>query len=75
VIEVPQTEILARWLERLRDGRARARINARIRRLSVGNPGDVKSVGGGVLEMRIAGGDKKTQSHDIAMAINIARDL
>ena len=96
MIEVPQTEILARWLERLRDGRARARINARIRRLSVGNPRDVKSVGGGVLEMRIdygpgyrvyfvrrgealvilvAGGDKQTQSHDIAMAIKLARDL
>ena len=96
MIEVPQTEILARWLERLRDGRARARINARIRRLSVGNPGDVKSIGGGVLEMRIdygpgyrvyfvrrgealvilvAGGDKQTQSHDIAMAIKLARDL
>ena len=96
MIEVPQTEILARWLERLRDGRARARINARIRRLSVGIPGDVKSIGGGVLEMRIdygpgyrvyfvrrgealvilvAGGDKQTQSHDIAMAIKLARDL
>jgi putative addiction module killer protein len=53
VIEVRQTEIFARWLENLRDGRARARINARIRRLSVGNPGDAKSVGGGVSEMRI----------------------
>ena len=29
------------------------RINARIRRLSLGNPGDVKPVGGGVSEMRI----------------------
>ncbi len=96
MIEVRQTEIFARWLEKLQDGRARARINARIRRLSVGNPGNVKSVGGSVSEMRIdygpgyrvyfvrrgkalvilvAGGDKKTQSHDIAMAINLARDL
>ena len=30
-----------------------ARINARIRRLSVGNPGDVKPVGEGISEMRI----------------------
>jgi hypothetical protein len=51
--EVRQTEIFARWLANLRDGRARARINAGIRRLSVGNPGDAKSVGGGVSEMRI----------------------
>ncbi len=51
--EVQQTESFARWLAGLRDGRARARINARIRRLSVGNPGDVKPVGEGVLEMRI----------------------
>jgi putative addiction module killer protein len=32
---------------------ARARITARIRRLSLGNPGDVKPVGSGVSEMRI----------------------
>lgn len=31
----------------------RARINVRIRRLSLGNPGDVRPVGGGVSEMRI----------------------
>jgi len=53
VIEVRQTETFAHWLEKLRDGRARARINARIRRLSLGNPGDAKSLGGGVSEMRI----------------------
>lgn len=53
IVEVRQTEIFARWLANLRDGRARARINARIRRLSIGNPGDAKSVGGGVSELRI----------------------
>jgi putative addiction module killer protein len=51
--EVRQTETFARWLAALRDDRAQARINTRIRRLSLGNPGDVKSVGEGVLEMRI----------------------
>ncbi len=52
MIEIRQTEIFARWLANMRDGRARARINARIRRLSLGNPGDTKSVGGGVSEIR-----------------------
>jgi len=53
VIEIRQTEIFAGWLANVRDGRARARVNARIRRLSLGNPGDTKSVGDGVSEMRI----------------------
>ena len=94
--EVRQTEISARWLAGLHDDRAQARINARIRRMSLGNPGDVKPVRGGVSEMRIdygpgyrvyfvrrgealvilvAGGDKRTQDRDIAMAIELARDL
>ncbi|MBN1105905.1 MAG: type II toxin-antitoxin system RelE/ParE family toxin [Deltaproteobacteria bacterium] len=45
--------MFSQWFERLRDRRARARINTRIRRLSLGNPGDVKPVGEGVSEMRI----------------------
>jgi putative addiction module killer protein len=53
MIEIRQTETFARWLAGLHDSRARARINVRIRRLSVGNPGDVKPVGEGVSEMRI----------------------
>jgi len=53
VIEVRQTDLYARWFERLRDGQARARILVRIRRLSLGNAGDVRAVGGGVSEMRI----------------------
>jgi len=41
------------WFEELRDVRARARIQARIDRLSLGNPGDVRPVGSGVSELRI----------------------
>ena len=52
-IEVRQTTEFADWFSRLRDHEARARINVRIRRLSLGNPGDVKAVGHGVSELRI----------------------
>ncbi|MDE1931312.1 MAG: type II toxin-antitoxin system RelE/ParE family toxin [Alphaproteobacteria bacterium] len=53
MIEVRQTEVFAEWFAGLRDRAARARIAVRIRRLSLGNPGDVKPVGGGVSEMRV----------------------
>lgn len=53
MIEIRQTETFAVWLADLRDERARAKINVRIRRLSLGNPGDVKPVGEGVSELRI----------------------
>jgi putative addiction module killer protein len=53
VIEIRKTEIFAKWLDGLHDIRARARILVRIERLAAGNPGDVKSVGEGVSELRI----------------------
>jgi putative addiction module killer protein len=53
MIEVRQTDKYSEWFANLRDRRARARINARIRRLSLGNPSDVKPVGEGVSELRI----------------------
>jgi putative addiction module killer protein len=52
-MEVRQTDVFTDWFAGLRDREARARITVRIRRLSLGNPGDVKPVGGGVSEMRI----------------------
>jgi putative addiction module killer protein len=51
--EVRQTEEFSGWLHRLRDANAVARIVGRIRRMEKGNPGDTRSVGQGVLEMRI----------------------
>ena len=52
-VEIRQTDRYARWFAGLRDRQARARIDARIRRLSLGNPGDAKPVGEGVSELRI----------------------
>lgn len=53
MIEIRQTEHYAKWFKALKDHMAKARIDVRIRRLSLGNPGDVKPVGEGVSEMRI----------------------
>ncbi len=96
MMEIRQTPVYADWFSKLRDRQARARIDVRIRRLSLGNPGDVKPVGGGVSELRInygpgyrvyfvqrgatvvillAGGDKRTQSQDIQVALELARNL
>lgn len=52
-MEVRESEVYASWFKGLRDARAKARILARIRRLSLGNPGDVEPVGEGVSELRI----------------------
>ena len=52
-IEVRQTKHYLDWFNSLRDRQTRIRIDARIRRLSLGNPGDVKPVGEGVSELRI----------------------
>ena len=51
--EIRTTATFDRWLAAMKDRKALARINARIRRLMLGNPGDVKPVGNGVSELRI----------------------
>jgi putative addiction module killer protein len=53
MIEVRQTDLFVNWLRKLRDEQARARIQFRIRRLSLGDFGDVRPVGEGVSELRI----------------------
>src|SRR5260363_103059 len=53
MIEVRQTERYVSWFKGLRDRQAQNRINIRIRRLSLGNLGDVKPVGEGVSELRL----------------------
>ena len=53
MIEIRKTESFAKWIDGLRDIRARARVLARIQRLACGNFGDAKPVGEGVSELRI----------------------
>lgn len=53
MIELRKTDVFARWLDGLRDLRARARVQARLDRLAEGNPGDVKPVAEGMSELRI----------------------
>ena len=54
MLEIIQSETFSRWIGKLKDRQAVARINARIRRLSEsGNFGDVKPAREGVSEMRI----------------------
>ncbi|QDH18107.1 type II toxin-antitoxin system RelE/ParE family toxin [Swingsia samuiensis] len=53
MIELKQTSTFTKWESRLRDKRAKTMIAARLMRLAAGLPGDVKSVGEGVSELRI----------------------
>ena len=53
MLEIRKTQLIANWLDGLRDVRARARVQVRIERLAAGNPGDAQPVGGGVSELRI----------------------
>jgi putative addiction module killer protein len=52
-MRVRRTSVYKKWINNLRDSRARYRILTRIKRLEEGNPGDVKPVGEGISEMRI----------------------
>jgi len=53
MVEIHETETFSKWIDGLKDIRARARILVRIERLATGDPGDVKPVGEGVSELRI----------------------
>jgi len=53
MLDIIRTSAFDRWLRKLRDPRAKARIKMRIRRLSLGNTGDVRPIGHGLSEMRI----------------------
>ena len=53
MVEIRKTAVFATWLDTLRDIHARARVQARIERLAMGNPGDIRPVGEGVSELRI----------------------
>ena len=96
MLTIRETEDFSHWLRALRDHKARAKILVRIQRLAIGNPGDVKSVGEGISELRIhhgagyrvyfvqrgeeliillCGGDKDSQSKDIAKAKKMASEL
>lgn len=53
MLTVVESSTFKVWFAALRDRGARARIAVRIRRLSIGNPGDAKPVGDGISELRI----------------------
>ena len=53
MFQVLQTDVFSKWLARLRDARAKARIVARLDAVREGHLGDVKHLGSGVAEMRI----------------------
>lgn len=53
MFEVHTSEDFDSWLEKLRDRKARARIQAQIDRIELGNFGDVQPVGEGISELRI----------------------
>ena len=53
MIEILQSETFRRWLIALRDHKGRQRILARLERMADGHLGDVKPVGGSVMEARV----------------------
>jgi len=50
--QIAETEEFSRWLQGIKDAGTRLRLIKRLRRASLGNLGDVRSLGNGVFEMR-----------------------
>ena len=53
MIEVRKTEVFANWFAGLRDRATQRRIQMRIDRLELGNPGQHRALKAGVCEMKI----------------------
>ena len=68
MVGVQQTLVFKRWFADLRDDKARARIQARIDRLSLGQRGRT-------LAVLLAGGDKRSQQRDIEKALDLLQGL
>jgi len=80
MLEIRETPAYAAWFAALRDRTARARIDIRIRRLFLGNSGDIRHVGDGVPKLRIHYGpgyepdtQKKTASAKAHARVTSAR--
>lgn len=92
--QIETTLAFDHWLDGIKDTLTRKRLGMRLRKVALGNLGDVKAVGEGVWEMReffgpgwrmyyiqqadvlilmLGGGDKSSQSVDIAAAVQLAR--
>ncbi|WP_409409179.1 hypothetical protein AAE485_00050 [Acidithiobacillus ferriphilus] len=69
MISIKTTATFDRWLHGLRDRRARVRVQVRIDRMELAHFGDCELV------VLLAGGDKSTQSADIALALKLARQM
>ena len=53
MIKIEKTEAFAAWFRRLRDLAGRVRIEARILRLGLGNPGQRRVLHGGIVELKV----------------------
>ena len=51
--QIRQTDVFAKWLAKLRNAKAKARILSRLDSARLGNLGDAKSLSGGLHEMRV----------------------
>jgi len=52
VLTIKLTDEFSAWLDGIKDGMTRRRLGKRLRKATLGNLGDVKPVGEGVMEMR-----------------------
>ena len=55
-MRVEQTEVYRDWIDALKDGSGRARIQVRVDRLVHGNPGSHRNLTDGVSELKIDSG-------------------